>query len=119
MLRVTVGWKGTRQAERDLQAASVDVVNFRAAKANTKPPLQSMVTVKLFPRREFVFMSGTEFHGAGTTWRLFAEGHRNLLRQAKAINDGDLVSLLVCEQRKRKTFVKAIGGSNAWLLVDD
>jgi hypothetical protein len=119
MLRVKVGWKGSGQVERDLQAAAVDIVNFKAAKANTKPPLQSLVTAKLFPRREFVFMSGTEFHGAGTTWRLFAEGHRNLLRQAKVINDGDLITFLVCEQRKRKTFVKAAGGSNAWLLIDE
>ena len=118
-LQVKAGWKGSGQTERDLQAAAVDIVNFKAAKANAKPPLQSMITVKLFPRREHVFMSGTEFHGAGTTWRLFAEGHRNLSRQAGKIGDGDLVTLLVCEQRKRKTFVRATGGSASWLLIDE
>ena len=119
MLRVTAGWKGSGQPLRDLQAITIDIVNFKAAKANANPPLQSMVTVKLFPRRERVFMSGTEFHGAGTTWRLFGEGHRNLLRRANAIGDGDLVTLLICEQRKRQTFVKATGGPKAWLLIDE
>ena len=124
-LRVAAGWSDPSHPDQNGQVAAVDLVNFKASKANKKPPLRSQVTVKLFPRRELVFLSGTEFHGQDTdtkrtVWRLFAEGRRNLLRAASGIGDGDLVTMLVCEQRVRRTLVKAAtGGPTKWVVIDE
>ena len=120
-LRAKAGWSGTSPAKANpnLQAAAVDIHNrAQVPKGKKSPPVQSTVTAKLFPRREFILMSGIEtHHGDQFSWRVLPEGRRNTLGRRGVIGQGDVVTMLHCESRERLTFVKA-AAPGQWLLID-
>jgi hypothetical protein len=66
--------------------------------------------VTLFPSSEVVSISGTEYFGAGTRFRIFAENHVLGLRREKKLDDGAIVTLFSSDDRARDTLVAAAGG---------
>lgn len=71
--------------------------------------------IKMFPSSELVFLSGTEYFGAGTRFRIFAENYREGLRKEKLVDDGVIGTLLSSDDRSRETHVPAMAGG--WLKV--
>jgi hypothetical protein len=119
-LVVSAGWAAPSGVQsQDFQAATVDIVNRGVAPGKgTSPPLQAIVTVKLFPRREFILMSGIETHvGDRFSWRVMPQGRRNILGRRGTIGQGDLVTMLHCESRERLTMLKA-NKPGKWLVID-
>lgn len=71
---------------------------------------RSRFKVTMYPSSEVVFISGTEYFGAGTHFRVFAENHGIALRREKKIDDGVIVTLFSADDRTRDTLVLAVGG---------
>jgi hypothetical protein len=100
----------------DARAANVDIVSRASGK---RGPPQSIITVTLFPRREWLLMSGIETHaGDGFRWRVLPESRRNQLGRSGVIGPGDLVTLLHCESRQRLTMIKG-STLGSWLQMDE
>ncbi|SEU32209.1 carboxypeptidase-like regulatory domain-containing protein [Stigmatella erecta] len=71
--------------------------------------------VTLYPSAEFVFITGTEYEGKGTSFRIFAQNYRDGLRKEKTLDAGTAVTLFSTDSRSRETCVPAVGGE--WLEV--
>lgn len=108
-LKAKAGWSaGGKDANR--RAAAVTLTS-EAVKGKGS---SITITVTLFAASETVLLAGTEYHGAGTQWHLFAKGRRELYYKAGKVRDGDLVSLVLLESDERLTTVRAADG---WLTV--
>lgn len=132
--RVTAGWDNVAANERQNgQVLTVEIGSAAPAKKSQPGSRESMITVKLFPRGEYVIISGTfgrhEVNGKkdGVRFEAFAEGRRNRLWTAGDMRDGDLVTILSCDDRARRTYVKASTRHDRnnsrpaqdWVLVDE
>lgn len=115
---VKAGWAGTVPPEANLQAANVE---FPIAAQGKSAPERSLVTVKVVPSVEFVLLSGSGYwhHHDGTRWIQFSLKHRRTLWADKEMIGGYLVTIFNCEECNRRTYVKALGNNDNWLLVDE
>lgn len=122
-LVVSAGWAGGTSGAQgpNFQAATVDILNrgdTPKGGRKVQPALQTVVTVRLFARAEFILMSGIETHENDRfSWRVLPEGRRNILGRRGTIGPGDLVTMLHCESRERITMVKA-NKPGKWLVID-
>lgn len=100
------------------EAATVEIKTVSYGKVTA-----TNVHVELHPQREIVLMSGTQYEEhddqAGRTgkepFRKFCEVRRDDLRAAGEIDDGTIVTLFSCDDRKVEVSVAAKGGG--WTLV--
>jgi hypothetical protein len=72
---------------------------------------RSLFTVTMFKSAEVIFISGTEYSGAGTQFRIFAEEHRTALLREKKIDVGTIITIFSTDERERTTAVPAAGGA--------
>jgi hypothetical protein len=91
-------------------AATVAFTSTVRAVGKTTSVRQTRFKVTVFPSSEIVFISGTEYFGAGTRFRIFAENYRSGLRTEKKVDDGVIATLFSADDRARETHVPATGG---------
>jgi hypothetical protein len=98
-------------------AATVEINAYEKrprTKGRTLPPENTLLTVRLFPRQEFVFITGND---AVTNFELFAQAHRKRLVMQGRIDDGTLVTLI--DAKPRRVLVTVRGAQkDVWVTVN-
>jgi len=123
-----VGWGGPAH-EANLLAHNVELP-IGAQGRNVKQDQRTLVTVKLVPRVEYVFVATTGFwHETqndqgqtvkdGTFWGRFAQVRRQRLWELGEMMGGHLITIFFCELGRRQTFVKAAGDATKWLRIHE
>src|SRR5450759_792407 len=104
--------KGKVEIQTVPSPKTVATIGFRAElKTIGKSQLRrSRFKVTLFPSSEIVCISGTEYFGKGTQFRIFAENHTLALLREKKADDGVIMTLFCADERSRNTLVPAAGG---------
>jgi hypothetical protein len=64
--------------------------------------LNTSFVVKLFPSAEVVFVTGTDSHGAGVDFRIFAVDHAKALLQGGLVDKGTRVTIFCSDARARQ-----------------
>lgn len=124
------GWAQAGLAEANLQALSVELPEGSQG-VDSEVSRRVLVVVKLHTPVEFVFVVGTSFwHRVPnpsqpnvegpfdhTNFVKYARDRRNALFQEQQMLAGYRVTEFDLLGRRRRTWVKALGGYAAWLLV--
>jgi hypothetical protein len=129
---VKPGWAGKQPTEANLRASNVEFPDGAQGKG-ARQAQRSLLTVKAVPQVEFVLFSGTGYwhlvtvNGRkvhdGTRWNSFALEHRRPYWSEKAADrqmiGGYLVTIFNCEDCHRRTYVKALGNEDTWMLAEE